>query len=401
VEGRDSKFSRTHFSPALTAKLIAVQALGYAFLFSPDIPEQMNHARRLRLLRRQMKQRGIDSLLVTHLPDVRYLCGFTGSNAFLGVTANRAVMFTDGRYTTQARQETTAARVVIAAKSARDEACQWLASSGVAHCAFDPGSTTVAELALCRKALPAGHRGFFQPLAEPLLSTVRLVKDDDELRLMKRAAHLGVELFHALLPTLRPGVPETTVAALLEYNARSHGVEGMSFETIVASGARSALPHGRATSQRLPRKGFLTLDFGVILEGYCSDMTRTVFLGEPTRRERFTYDAVREAQQAAVKAVKPGASCGEVDEAARSVLRKAGLAEYFTHSTGHGVGLEIHEAPRIAADQSQSLLPGMVVTIEPGVYIAGHFGVRIEDMVAVTREGGQILTPASTSWTQL
>jgi Xaa-Pro aminopeptidase len=218
---------------------------------------------------------------------------------------------------------------------------------------------------------------------------------------MKQAARLGVDLFHELLPQLEPGLPETTVAAMLEQGARTRGAEGMSFETIVASGPRSALPHGRATAQRLPRKGFLTLDFGVILKGYCSDMTRTVFLGQPTRRERFTYDSVLEAQQAAVKAVKPGVSCGDVDEAARSVLRKAGLAEYFTHSTGHGVGLEIHEAPRIAADQSQSLLPGMVVTIEPGVYIAGHFGVRIEDMVVVTRDGGQVLTPASTGWTQL
>jgi len=370
-------------------------------LFSPDIPEQMDHARRLRSLRRQMKQRGIDSLLVTHLPDVRYLCGFTGSNAYLAITANRAAMFTDGRYTAQARQETSAAKVVIAAKSARDEACQWLVASGLEHCAFDPGSTTVTELALYRKASSPGHRGFFRPLTESLVPHLRLIKDQDELRLMKEAAHLGVDLFHELLPHLQPGVPETTVAAQLEHSARLRGAEAMSFESIVASGKRSALPHGRATSQRLPRKGFLTLDFGVILNGYCSDMTRTVFLGQPTRRERFTYDAVREAQQAAVAAVKPGVSCGEVDEAARSVLRKAGLAGYFTHSTGHGVGLEIHEAPRIAADQSQSLLPGMVITIEPGVYIADHFGVRIEDMVAVTQDGGQVLTPASTGWTQL
>jgi Xaa-Pro aminopeptidase len=362
----------------------------------------MDHVRRLRLLRRQMKQRSIDSLLVTHLPDVRYLCGFTGSNAYLAILANRAAMFTDGRYTVQARQQTVpAARVNIAAKSARDEACRWLVSRGVEHCAFDPESTTVAQLALYRKALPAGHRGFFQPLAQPLVSNLRLIKDSDELLLMKEGAHLGVELFHKLLPQLQPGMPETTVAALLEHSARLHGAEGMSFETIVASGSRSALPHGQASSRRLPRKGFVTLDFGVILKGYCSDMTRTVYLGEPTQRERFTYDAVREAQQAAVAAVRPGAACGDVDEAARSVLRKAGLAEYFTHSTGHGVGLEIHEVPRIAADQSQSLLPGMVVTIEPGVYIEGHFGVRIEDMVAVTREGAQVLTPASTGWTQL
>ncbi len=370
------------------------------------IPELMHHTARLRRLRRQMKQRGIDSLVVTHLADVRYLCGFTGSNAFLAITATRAAMFTDGRYIAQARQETSGARVVIAAKSAREEACRWLAASGAKHGAFDPETTTVADLALYRKALQRGsrgpgNRGFFRPLAEPLVRNLRLIKDQDELGLMKQAARLGVDLFHELLPKLEPGLPETTVAALLEQSARTRGAEGMSFETIVASGPRSAFPHGRATAQRLPRKGFLTLDFGVILKGYCSDMTRTVFLGQPTRRERFTYDSVLEAQQAAVSAVKPGVSCGEVDEAARSVLRKAGLAEYFTHSTGHGVGLEIHEAPRIAADQSQFLLPGMVVTIEPGVYIAGQFGVRIEDMVAVTREGGKVLTEVSTGWTQL
>jgi Xaa-Pro aminopeptidase len=204
-----------------------------------------------------------------------------------------------------------------------------------------------------------------------------------------------------LLPHLKPGLPETSVAALLEHNARTQGAQAMSFDTIVASGVRSSFPHGHATNQGLPRKGFLTLDFGVILKGYCSDMTRTVFFGRPTHQERFTYDAVREAQLAAVDAVKPGVTCGEVDEAARSVLRKAGLAEFFTHSTGHGVGLEIHEPPRIAADQSQTLLPGMVVTIEPGVYLAGQFGVRIEDMVLVTRNGGQVLTPASTAWTQV
>lgn len=348
-----------------------------------------------------MKQQGIRSLLVTHLPDVRYLCGFTGSNAFLALTASRAAMFTDGRYIAQAKQETQVARVVIAARSAREEACQWLAASGVNHCAFDPETTTVADLEHFRKALPPGKRGFFQPLADPLVRNLRLIKDEDELRLMKQAARLGVDLFHELLPQIQSGMQETALAAQLEHSARSRGAEGMSFETIVAGGRRSALPHGRATSQRLPRKGFLTIDFGVILNGYCSDMTRTVFLGQPTRRERFTYDSVLEAQQAAVKAVKPGVSCGDVDEAARSVLRKAGLAEYFTHSTGHGVGLEIHESPRIAADQSQFLLPGMVVTIEPGVYIAGHFGVRIEDMVVVTRNGGQVLTPASTGWTQL
>jgi Xaa-Pro aminopeptidase len=168
----------------------------------------------------------------------------------------------------------------------------------------------------------------------------------------------------------------------------------MSFETIVASGVRSALPHGRATTTRLPRKGFVTLDFGIIHGGYCSDMTRTVYLGRPSVKERTAYEAVLGAQEAGVEAVHAGASCGEVDEAARSVLRKAGLAEAFSHSTGHGVGLEIHESPRIGTGQKTRLLAGMVVTIEPGIYLAGEFGIRIEDMVAVTRTGGRVLTPS-------
>jgi Xaa-Pro aminopeptidase len=355
----------------------------------------------MRALRRLMSRHGIESMLIHHLADVRYLCGFTGSNAFLAVTANRAAMFTDGRYIAQAHQETAAARVVIASRSARDESCQWLAATGVKQCAFDPGTTTVSDLAAYRKAIPKGLRSFFKPLATPLVSELRLIKDQDEIHLINQAADLTSGLFYDLLPHLKPGLPETSVAALLEHNARTQGAQAMSFDTIVASGVRSSFPHGHATNQGLPRKGFLTLDFGVILKGYCSDMTRTVFFGRPTHQERFTYDAVREAQLAAVDAVKPGVTCGEVDEAARSVLRKAGLAEFFTHSTGHGVGLEIHEPPRIAADQSQTLLPGMVVTIEPGVYLAGQFGVRIEDMVLVTRNGGQVLTPASTAWTQV
>src|SRR6202034_3510215 len=191
------------------------------------------------------------------------------------------------------------------------------------------------------------------------------------------------------------GVTEMAIAAQLEFLARQRGAERMSFETIIASGARSALPHGRATEAKLPRRGFVTLDFGVILNGYCSDMTRTVHLGGSTQEERSAYDAVLAAQEAAVEAVKPGATCGEVDEAARSVLRRAGLAKYFTHSTGHGVGLEIHEQPRIAAGQKARLEPGMVITIEPGAYLPGKFGIRIEDMVEVSPTGGRVLTPVT------
>jgi Xaa-Pro aminopeptidase len=220
------------------------------------------------------------------------------------------------------------------------------------------------------------------------------VKDEDELALMTEAALVGCKLFEHILGFIRPGLKEIEVAAELEHRARLLGAEGMSFETIAASGVRSALPHGRATGARLPRRGFLTLDFGVILKGYCSDMTRTVFLGKPRAKETNAYQAVLEAQEAGVAAVGAGASCADVDEAARGVLRGAGLAEAFTHSTGHGLGLEIHEPPRIGAGQTARLVAGMVVTIEPGIYLAGEFGIRIEDMVAVTRTGGQVLTPA-------
>ena len=216
-----------------------------------------------------------------------------------------------------------------------------------------------------------------------------------------RAALLGCELFAEILPHIESGSTEIAVAAQLEFAARRRGAEGMSFETIVASGPRSALPHGHATGAKLPRNGFVTLDFGVILDGYCSDMTRTVHLGKASRSERSAYEAVLEAQQAAVEAVRPGVSCGAVDEAARSVLRKAGLDGYFTHSTGHGLGIEIHEAPRIAKEQETELVPGMVVTIEPGIYIAGKFGIRIEDMVAVTDRAQRVLTPAPTALIEL
>ena len=343
-----------------------------------------------------MTRAGLPGLLVTHLPDLRYLSGFTGSSAALAITRRVARLFTDGRYTTQAAQEVSAAKVEIVSGLPAVHAAQWLAAQpGVDLAGIDPAQTTVADLARWRAALPARlRRPFLQPLAAPLVEPLRMVKDEDELTVMIEAALLGCRLFDHILGFIRPGIAEFEVAAELEHQARLMGAEGMSFDTIVASGVRSALPHGRATAARLPRRGFLTLDFGIIHKGYCSDMTRTVYLGQPRAGERNAYHAVLEAQEVAVAAVTAGALCGEVDEAARSVLRRAGFAEAFTHSTGHGVGLEIHESPRIGVGQVTRLLPGMVVTIEPGIYLAGQFGVRIEDMVAVTRNGGQVLTPA-------
>jgi Xaa-Pro aminopeptidase len=356
----------------------------------------VDHNRRIGQLRRRITRTGLHGLLITHLPDVRYLCGFTGSSAALAVTRRAARLFTDGRYTAQAAEEVQVAKVQIVAASVSVSALQWLAAQpGIDSAGFDPALVTVADLTRWRAALPATfRRSFLVPLAGPLVEPLRLIKDGDELRIMREAALTGCKLFEHMLGHLRPGLAEFEVAAELEYQARRLGAEGMSFETIVASGERSSLPHGRATGKLLPRRGFVTLDFGIIREGYCSDMTRTVYLGKPQTKEREAYEAVLAAQESAVAAVSAGARCGEVDEAARSVLRRAGLAEWFTHSTGHGVGLEIHEPPRIGAGQATRLEAGMVITIEPGVYVPGEFGVRIEDMVAVTRTGGEVLTPA-------
>ena len=356
----------------------------------------MDHTRRIGNLRRRLTKAGLHGLLVTHLPDLRYLSGFTGSSAALAVTRRSARLFTDGRYKTQAAAEVSVAEVEIVASSPSIAAAQWLAAqSGVEFSGFDPTKTTVANLARYRAALPARlRRSFLTALAAPLVEPLRLIKDEDELALMSEAALAGCKLFEHILGFIRPGLAEFEVAAELEHQARLLGAEGMSFETIVAAGERSALPHGHATAARLPRRGFVTMDFGIILKGYCSDMTRTVYLGKPKASERGAYEAVLEAQQAGVAAVAPGAGCAEVDEAARSVLRRAGLAEAFTHSTGHGVGLEIHEPPRLGVGETTRLQQGMVITIEPGVYLAGKFGIRIEDMVAVTQTGGRVLTPA-------
>jgi Xaa-Pro aminopeptidase len=356
----------------------------------------VDHLRRIGQLRRRLSRAGLAGLLVTHLPDIRYLTGFTGSSAALALTSRAARLFTDGRYRTQAAEEVEAARVEIVAASLSVSAVEWLAAQpGVEFAGFDAAQTTVAHLTRWREALPARLRkNFLTVLAAPLVENLRQVKDEDELAVMREAAEMGCRLFDHILGFIRPGMAETEVAAELEHRARLLGAEGMSFETIVASGERSALPHGRATGAALPRKGFLTLDFGVILKGYCSDMTRTVHLGRPRAQEWNAYQAVLEAQETAVAAVRSGAGCGEVDEAARSVLRRAGLAEAFTHSTGHGVGLEIHEPPRLGAGQKSRLQAGMVVTIEPGIYLPGQFGIRIEDMVAVSESGGEVLTLA-------
>lgn len=354
----------------------------------------MNHAGRLRWLRKQLEQ-DFDALLIAHLPNVRYLTGFTGSAAALVVTRNKSLLFTDGRYTVQARAEVQGARVAISRKPPLTAAAEWIASHrsdlrGSLNVGVESEHLTLAAHDQIRKQLPKGSRLKHSP---DFVQQARTVKDKDEIICVRNAVLMGAGLFDTALETIRSGVKEVEVAAQMEYAARCAGAEGMSFETIIASGERSALPHGRASQAAIPSAGFVVCDFGVILSGYCSDMTRTVHVGRPSDDARTIYEAVREAQQAGVDAVAPGMTVGEIDEAARKVLKKAGFGRFFTHSTGHGVGIEIHEPPRVAAGRNEVLQPGMVITIEPGAYIPGKWGVRIEDMVLVTERGCEVLTP--------
>ena len=363
-----------------------------------------------------LRGRSIPALLVTNLPDVRYLTGFTGSHAALVVLAGAragARLFTDGRYTAQAQQEVQGASVRIAKKSAVAEACAYAAGTGGGTCGFDRSYTTVATLAAMRAAVrkAGGPAGFFRPL-DGAVEQLRAVKDSSEADCMRRAAALTCSLYEGLLSWMEAGMRERDIATELEHRARLAGADGMSFETIVAAGERGGMPHARATEAAVKQGDLLTLDFGIVLEGYCSDMTRTVAFGfgegpvPPKQRARWAeqrevFEVVLAAQKASVAAVRAGVTCDAVDEAGRSLLSRAGWAKQFSHSTGHGVGLEIHEGPRVARGQKTKLEAGMVITIEPGVYLPGRFGVRIEDTVRVTDTGADVLTPVHKGWLEL
>lgn len=347
-------------------------------------------ARQLRFAE-ELERGSLDAFLITRLPNIRYLCGFTGSAGVLAYRQGKFGFFTDGRYTVQARSEVKGASVTIAKGPASDAALAWVLGCRADRVGIEAEHVTVAMRGRL-EALLHGKKKRLVPVSG-LVERLRLVKDADELERIRKAVYLGSSLFETAVSAIRPKAEEAAVAAELEYAARRAGAAAMSFETIVAAGPNAALPHWRASSQPIPNTGFVVLDFGVILSGYCSDMTRTVWVGKEDAWARQTYEAVLESQLAGIQAVRPGATAGEVDKAARRVLHRSGLAKYFTHSTGHGVGLEIHEAPRLARGQTEVLQQGMVVTIEPGVYIPGKGGVRIEDMVAVTATGCEVLTP--------
>jgi Xaa-Pro aminopeptidase len=352
----------------------------------------VDYLSRQKKFQQTLEAQQLDCFLITHPANLRYLCGYTGSNGLLLFIAGRKAFFTDGRYTTQAREEVEGARVAISRGALIKDACALISMLKSAMAGFEADLTTAAAAQQMRQLT---HKRIQWKPTAGLVMRQRMIKDAEELKLIRAAVRLGAKVYRHALKELRPGVAELEIAGELEHAARRSGADGMSFETIVAAGKRGALPHGRASAARVPKRGFVVIDSGVILRGYCSDMTRTVHVGRVNRIERDWYQAVLEAQLAGVAAVRAGATAGDVDEAARGVLRKTRLERYFTHSTGHGVGLEIHEPPRLGKAQTERLKPGMVVTIEPGIYVPEKGGIRIEDMVMVTADGAEVLTPVT------
>ncbi len=342
---------------------------------------------------------GADALLVSLLPNIRYLCGFTGSAALLLVEASRSALFTDSRYTLQAQEEVSGTRIHIAKHGLIGAVAEALRSrKKPVRVGYSPHGLTVAQ----KKLLDARSGTGIRWVADGnIVEGLRAVKDADELGRMRDAADLITRVFGDLVRVIGPKMSENEVAAEIEYKIKRYGGSGPSFDTIVASGPRSAWPHAQPTAKLLGKSQFIVLDHGAIIRGYCSDMTRTVCLGRGTQKMRRIYAAVLEAQAAAKDALRPGVRAGEVDAAARDVLKRFKLDGYFTHSTGHGLGLEVHEMPRLGKNERTIMREGMVVTVEPGVYISKHFGVRIEDEMVVTATGATTLTTAPLEFLEL
>jgi Xaa-Pro aminopeptidase len=338
----------------------------------------------------------IDALLVSSLPNVRYLTGYTGSNGMALLTPGSLALFTDPRYDIRAREEVKRAkmptRVHIATKPLWEVAAQQIKRRRLKRVGFEQSQVPYSVYRAVDRDLPPGHA--LKPVG-PVIEELRMVKDAAEIELIRRSVLTNSKAFETVAKRIRPGASEAGIAADLDYRMRKLGAEGSAFPTIVASGIRTAHVHASPTRQTVQTNELLLIDMGSARDGYMSDMTRMLFLGKPDPKIQSMYRAVLEAQLAAVAAVREGVGTWQVDRAARLVLKTAGLDKQFVHSTGHGLGLEIHEAPRIGRKDRTRLLAGMVITIEPGAYVEGLGGIRIEDTVLVTKNGCEVLTPTS------
>ena len=352
----------------------------------------MDVAARIGRLRGRFEEAAIDALLVTNLANVRYLTGFTGSAGMLLVTADAAVFTTDGRYRTQSMEQLGAARVDAAVEigATATEQRSLLAQS------LDPGVRVGLEAHAVSWSLQRAFADVFVGhelvATDGLVEHLRRVKEPGEVARIRLACQIADDALGALLPTLHTGRTERDFALDLEVEMRRRGASGNSFDPIVASGPNAAMPHARPTSRVVERGELVVIDFGCIVDGYCSDMTRTISVGDPGPDARRVWDVVHASQSAGRDAVRAGADCAVIDAACRDVIVAAGWGDAFVHGTGHGVGLEIHEAPRVAATARDTLERGAVVTVEPGVYLPGVGGARIEDTVVVTPDGSDPLT---------
>lgn len=357
---------------------------------------------RLEGVRRRLDDEKVDAFLITNLTNIRYLTGFTGTNAYLLVTLKFARFYSDGRYAVQASRQVTGSEVTICpshaevaealSRTVKDERFGRVAyesthvtvASRGTHWEPPPGLDKVMSYLVGAEAVPAA--GWVEKLRE--------VKDAAEIASMRAAAELGDAGFMHTLEKIKPGVTERELALDLEFFLRSQGSEGMSFDPIVAAADSSALPHAQPTDRPVESGRFVLLDFGCIVDGYCSDMTRTVVVGSADDRHRAVYQTVLAAQTAGLAAAGPDVPCGDVDRAARRVIEEAGYPEAFMHGLGHGVGLEIHEAPSLKTGRGEPLESGHVITVEPGAYFEGWGGVRVEDLAAVTEDGLDVLSQA-------
>lgn len=346
---------------------------------------------RLHIVSSGLSERKLDSLLVSFGPNLRYLSGFTGSNGNLLVLPDKAILFTDPRYQIQAHQE-AACQVRIAKGPLLEDVVAAISKLGLTRLGYEPARMTCDYFEALKAKLPM--KASLDPVSG-WVEGLRMVKSAAEIARIRRSVETNSRAFEQAVKRVRPGMKEQDLAAELEYRMRRLGAEKPSFETIVAGGVRSALPHAQPTAAPLSPGQLIVVDMGAVEDGYCSDMTRMLFLGQPSAKVKRTYRAVLEAQLAAVDAVRAGASTVRVDRAARQVLKGYGLDRAFIHSTGHGLGLEIHEPPRIAKRDGVPLQSGMAITIEPGVYLEDFGGIRIEDTVVVTDKGCDILTPTS------
>lgn len=345
-----------------------------------------------------MQLERLDAFLLVHRPNIYYLCGFTGTAGALLIGPRGVLLFTDSRYTLQARDEVEGAWVRVERKSLLAAAGREMARQRARRVGFEAARLTVARMEELKPA--AGSRVRWVGW-DGQVENLRSVKSDAEIAVMRQAADIACACLEETFPLVKPGVREAELAAELEYRFRLRGAEGPAFETIVASGPRSALPHARASNKTLGKNELVVFDLGAILRGYSSDLTRTVFLGRAPVRVRQWYRAVVEAQHAARDALRPGVKAETVDAAARQVLRKAGLAGQFVHSTGHGLGLEVHEVPRLGRGDRTPLNAGNVVTIEPGIYVEGVGGIRIEDDAVVRPGGAEVITRTSQEFFEL